>query len=156
MAALRARVHEAGLTEKVRLHGWLDRPGLVEVLRGAHVGIVPTRSRILEGFNQAAVESLLAGRPVITSNVVPALEYARRACVEVPPDRPEGYARAIRELADDRDRYARLAAACAAETEKFLRPETSFAAALEHVLRAIRDGEPIRERRIDPGGRVGG
>ena len=42
-------------------------------------------------------EAILAGRPVITSPVCPALDYVRDAAVEVSPDNIEQYCEAILE-----------------------------------------------------------
>ena len=49
----------------------------------AHVVIVPTTSDFIEGFNKVVAEAVLAGKPVITSSVCPALEYVRDAVIEV-------------------------------------------------------------------------
>jgi glycosyltransferase involved in cell wall biosynthesis len=151
---LERRVGAAGIGERFVLHGWCDRPKLVEILSRAHVGCVPTPSSFKEGFNQAALEMILAGRPVVTSAAIPALDYVGRAVREVPPDDPAGLARAFVELAEDRDAWERLRQACPGEGEKFFNHETSYGAALGSVLADLSEGRPIRPRRIGLDGRL--
>ena len=61
----------------------------------SHAVIVPTTSRFEEGFNMVCAEAILAGRPVITSAVCPALAYIREAAIEVQPDNIDQYYQAI-------------------------------------------------------------
>jgi len=138
---LRRRVAEAGLSS-VELHGWCDADRLRALFSRAHLSIVPTTSDFVEGFNQVVVESLLAGRPVVTSKVCPAVDYVRRGVVVVPPDDVDGYARAILELAGDRARFAQLQEACAPVSRKFLDPRLAYAAALRRTLLALQTREP--------------
>ena len=86
----------------VSCHGYLNSQRLSAMLAASHAVIVPTTSRFEEGFNMVCAEAILAGRPVITSQVCPALEYVRAAAVEVPPDNIEEYCQAILKLYDDR------------------------------------------------------
>lgn len=151
---LRRRVEEAGLGDRFVLHGWCDRQKLVQVLSQAHIGCVPTRSSFIEGFNQACLELLLAGRPVVTSRAIPAIDYVKAAVREVRHDDAESYARAFAELADNRAAYDALRQACARETEKFFNQETSYGAALEGALRTIAAGQSIRPRRVGFDGAV--
>ena len=48
-----------------------------------------------------AAEAILAGRPVITNSVVPALEVLRPACVEARTNDVDSYVAAILKLLDD-------------------------------------------------------
>ena len=52
----------------VTAHEEIDPSGIKEVLKGAHVFILPSKS---ENFGHAIYEALSAGRPVITSNHTP-------------------------------------------------------------------------------------
>jgi glycosyltransferase involved in cell wall biosynthesis len=140
LAELDAAVREAGVASAFRLHGWCNQAQLREVLGGSHAVIVPTTSDCVEGFNMVVVEALLAGRPVVTSEVCPALAYVRSAVREVPRDDPDGYRRAIEDLACDRDAYRELQARCAGAASRFLDENVSFGAALRHALGAIRAG----------------
>jgi glycosyltransferase involved in cell wall biosynthesis len=110
--------------------------------------VVPTTVEFVEGFNQVVVEALLAGRPVITSSVCPAVEYVEPAVLQVPPDDGDAYERAILTLADDAATYERLRAACEPVCRKFLDDATSFRTALRHVLSAVAEGRPITPRHL--------
>jgi glycosyltransferase involved in cell wall biosynthesis len=134
---LRRRVAEAGLSS-VQLHGWCDAERLRAAFSRAHLSIVPTTADFVEGFNQVVVESLLAGRPVVTSKVCPAVDYVRPGIVVVPPDDVDAYTRAILQLADDRARFAALQEACTPVSRKFLDPRLAYAAALRRTLLALR------------------
>ena len=93
--ALRRLVEDSSLQTVVTCHGYLDSPRLSAVLASSHAVIVPTTSRFEEGFNMVCAEAILAGRPVITSAVCPALAYIREAAIEVQPDNIDEYYQAI-------------------------------------------------------------
>ena len=98
---LRKSVLAAGLQNRFRCHGHTTKAQMREMYEKCHVVIVPTTSNFVEGFNKVVAEGVLAGRPVITSSVCPALEYVREAVVEVPPDQPAAYGDAILKLKND-------------------------------------------------------
>ena len=54
----------------------------METLSWAHAMIVPTTSEFKEGFAMVAAESVLAGRPVVLSDVVPAWESLDCAAIK--------------------------------------------------------------------------
>lgn len=64
-ADLRAQIQDAGLTEHVRLLGFVPEDDLPLVYRAADVSVVPTVA--LEGFGLVTVESLAAGTPVLVT-----------------------------------------------------------------------------------------
>jgi glycosyltransferase involved in cell wall biosynthesis len=107
LEALRQAAIAAGLQERFRLHGHTARPAMRELYERCHVVIVPTTTEFVEGFNKVVAEGVLAGRPVITSSVCPALEYVRAAVVEVPPDNAAAYGDAILQLKNDPELYER-------------------------------------------------
>ncbi|CAM5790212.1 Glycosyl transferase OS=Cellulomonas persica OX=76861 GN=CPE01_27910 PE=4 SV=1 [Cellulomonas persica] len=78
-------------------------------LERADVALVPSR---VEPFGNAAVEALLAQRPVVVSRVQGLAEIVRdrETGLLVPPDDPAALASAVRELADDTALRERLAA----------------------------------------------
>ncbi len=156
LAELDTAVKRNDLGSTVRLHGWCDRPRLAEVLGSAHMGIVPTRSELNEGFNQACIEMILAGRPVLTSRAIPAAEYVREATVVVAPDDPRAYADALDALCAEPDRVVAMHHACRSAGEKFLVEDTSFSAALQHCFRAIASRRRIVSREITSDGLVHG
>jgi len=132
------QVHEAGLGDRFRLHGHCDRPTMREMFRQCHVLIVPTTTDFAEGFNQVVVEGVLAGRPVITSDVCPALEYVRDAVIEVPPDDVSAYEAAIVRLHDDPSLYEQKRAACGVLQTQFYDESRGWAAALRKALLCVR------------------
>src|SRR5215831_13227251 len=133
--ALRQRVAKSNLNDVVRCHGYLDSERLSSVLASSHAVIVPTTSRFEEGFNMVCAEAILAGRPVITSPVCPALDYVRDAAVEVPPDNIEKYCRAILKLYDDDGFYKQKQEACARLQGQFYDQKNSWAEKLKMVLK---------------------
>jgi glycosyltransferase involved in cell wall biosynthesis len=137
-APAQAAIEQHGLQDTVLMHGWCTAPRLHELLSGAHVGIVPTKKE--EGFNHVVAESLLAGRPVITSPVCPAVEYLAGGVVVVPPEDCDAYRRAILDLADDRQHYAAEQARCRQTGARCLDERYSYGAALRHILTAFAQG----------------
>jgi glycogen(starch) synthase len=135
---LRRGALEAGLTRQFRVHGHCDRATMRQIFRLCDIVIVPTTKDFVEGFNQVVVEGVLAGRPVVTSNVCPALEYVRAAIVEVPPDDVDAYEKAILALAEKGPLYDEKRAACPQLQGQFYDPSRGWAAALVRALDPLR------------------
>ncbi|MFN0085240.1 MAG: glycosyltransferase family 4 protein [Blastocatellia bacterium] len=135
---LRGAVERAGVGARFRLHGHCSRERMREMLEEAHTVIVPTTTDFIEGFNQVVVESVLAGRPVITSSVCPALSTVREAVVEVPPDDVAGYGDAILRLQSDRDFYESKRRACVSYQQQFYDPARGWGAAFKRAAQAVR------------------
>ena len=148
MSELEADVRRQGLQDVFILHGWCGHDTMRNNFTRANVVVVPTRQSFNEGFNMVVVEALLAGRPVITSRVCPALEYVKDAAVEVPPDDPNAYYDAILRLKFDRQLNERLKAARASAMARFLDPSQSYGAAVRHVLQALLLGSQPRPREL--------
>jgi glycosyltransferase involved in cell wall biosynthesis len=104
----------------------------------AHAVVVPTTGDFVEGFNQVVAEAVLAGRPVITSEVCPALAYVREAVVEVPVDDVKAYGDAILKLREDGAFYDSKRAGCLGAQEQFYDLERSWMMAVRRVLDEIR------------------
>ena len=147
-------VAEARLTDVFRIHGWCDRVQLQSVIHSAHIGIVPTHSNLGEGFNQACVEFLLSGRPAVVSSSVAAAEYVANAVTLVPVDDPLTYAEVLSSLSKNFAKLESMHKSCAHLIEKFLDPQTSYQAAMEHVLHAISLRKDVADRRIGTDGSV--
>ena len=101
-----------GLESIVLIRGWVSLQDMRDVFSRSHMSIVPTRSRFSEGLAMTAAEAILAGRPVITNPIVPALEVLRPACIEARSDDVDSYVEAILKLIDDPDQYRALCEAC--------------------------------------------
>lgn len=134
---LAARVESSGLSGRFRLHGHCERGVMRQMFRDCHVVIAPTTTDFIEGFNQVVVEGVLAGRPVITSSVCPAIEYVRAAVVEVPPDDIDAYQNAVLELFSNAALYAGKRAACVSLQRQFYDPAHGFAATLRKALEPV-------------------
>jgi glycosyltransferase involved in cell wall biosynthesis len=72
----------------------------------AHAMIAPTTSQFFEGLAMVAAESILAGRPVIVSDVVPAWEVLGGAVIKCKTDSVSSFVEKIRRLATDAEYYA--------------------------------------------------
>ncbi|CAB3768491.1 glycosyltransferase family 4 protein [Paraburkholderia solisilvae] len=64
---LQARIDEAGLTDNVKLLGFVPDQHLATLYRAATISVVPTVA--LEGFGLITVESLASGTPVLVTPV---------------------------------------------------------------------------------------
>jgi glycosyltransferase involved in cell wall biosynthesis len=133
---LRRRRDDFGLGRTVDIRGWISPEELPATLAAAHACIVPTRSSFPEGLPMTAVEAVLAGRPVITSKVVPALELVRSAVVEYETDDLKSCARAIIALAEDELRYRRLCSNARSAAAPFVDPRFGLTSALKRALGA--------------------
>lgn len=155
-AELKRQAEEARLGDRFVLHGWCQRQRMEEVMAGAHIGLAPTRSDFGEGFCQSAVELCLRRLPLIASRAIPAVRYLGEAVSIVPHDDAGTLALELAYLASDKGFGAveRMHRACGEVTAKFLRHDTSYAAAMEHVLGALARGAAVRERLISHDGEV--
>ena len=124
----------AGVESSFVCHGHCNKSQMREKFNQAHVVIVPTKTDFTEGFNQVVVEGVLSGRPVVTSDVCPALSYVRDAVVEVPPDDIQEYGNALLKLCDDRTFYEEKQRSCLTLQEQFYDTSRSWGAALKSVL----------------------
>ena len=141
---LKAGADAAGVTDQLLLHGYCNRPKMREMFEQSHVVIVPTRSNFVEGFNQVVSEAVLAGRPVITSAVCPAIQYVGDAAYEVPVDDAQAYGDAILALLNQPELYRRKAAACIQVSGPFYDLSRGWGEALRRAL------EPLRAKSAVP------
>ncbi len=137
------RLHaEMGLQAIVNLRGWTPLDDLLEVYARSHAAIVPTRSTFIEGLAMTAAEAILAGRPVITNPVVPALEILGPACVAARTNDVDSYVEGILKLIGDREYYESLRLACPGLGEQFYDREQGLAAVLKRVI------GPLQEKKL--------
>jgi glycosyltransferase involved in cell wall biosynthesis len=106
--ALEALAREVGVAERLELVGWRDDARAW--LGSFDVFVLPSR---LEGFPLAVVEAMLAGTPVVATDVASVSEAVLhgRTGLLVRPDDPAALAAAIGELLGDHDRGRALAGA---------------------------------------------
>lgn len=134
---LRRETQNHGLGGRFRCHGHLHKQPMRDMYARSHVVIVPTTTDFIEGFNKVVAEAVLAGRPVITSSVCPALSSVRDAVIEVPPDDVKAYGDAILNLCDDAALYEAKRRGCEAAQEQFYDSTRSWADTLKRVLAEV-------------------
>lgn len=132
--ALKAKRDELKLHNVVSIHGWTTLTDLQQVYARSHACIVPTRSGFIEGLAMTAAEAILAGRPLITNSVVPALEILRPACVEAKTDDVASYVEGVLRLASDPDLYRTLCEACPGLQPQFYDRTNGLQAILSRVV----------------------
>ena len=133
---LESRRAALGLERAVDIRGWVTPGKLPDVLAEAHVCIVPTRSTFPEGLAMTAAEAALAGRPIVTNRVVPALEILRSAAVEYKTDDPHSCAEEILGLLGDREKYRALRKNAKAAAAPFLDRRLGLTEVLKDALGA--------------------
>jgi hypothetical protein len=89
-----------------------------------------------------AAEAILAGRPLITNPVVPALEILRPACVAARTNDVDSHVEAVLKLISDREYYESLRRACPELGETFYDREQGLGAVLKRII------EPLRDRKL--------
>ena len=137
MEQLKAAAASAGVADRFRCHGHCERATMRKFFENAHVVVVPTTGDFVEGFNQVVAEAVLAGRPVITSNVCPALNYVREATVQVAVDDVQGYGDAILKLQRDETFYEIKRSGCASAQEQFYDTNQSWMTAVQRTLESL-------------------
>ncbi|TWT42132.1 Alpha-D-kanosaminyltransferase [Phycisphaerae bacterium RAS1] len=148
LTELRTRARGLGVEGGFRCHGHLNRARMREMFAASGVVIVPTTSQFVEGFNKVVVESILAKRPVITSDVCPALSYVKEAVYVANVDDWASYRVRIEQAACRDDGYWRRVAACGQVSGAFVTAEWSFASTLRHVFGAVEKRVAVEERRL--------
>ncbi len=134
---LRLAAKQADVDDLLICHGYCNKMQMKELFSSSHVVIVPTRKDFVEGFNRVISESILSGRPVITSAVCPALYYVRDAAIEVAPNDVKAYGDALLDLYSDRQLYEEKRKACIAVQEQFYDPDKSWGNILKSIIEKI-------------------
>lgn len=92
--------------ERGQAEGWLHHPGYVAneelagLYRGALLLAFPSH---YEGFGLPVLEALVAGTPVVASDIPVLREVAADAALYAPPDRPDLWTERIEDLLEDED-----------------------------------------------------
>lgn len=129
LETVRSRVAELGMSDRVELRGYVDRPTLDELYARATLALIPSR---YEGFGYAVAEARCAGLPFVAARGSSLTEVAQGAGSLIDPDDESGWVEAIRTVLTDRDRAqarADLDRPCAVERFRW----ATAAAALEAV-----------------------
>jgi glycosyltransferase involved in cell wall biosynthesis len=139
---LKRRAAALRLEGVVELRGWTSLDDLVAVYADSHCSIVPTRSTFIEGLAMTAAEAVLAGRPVITNPVVPALEVLESAVVPCRTNDVASYVEQISRLLEDCEWYASLVAACPRVSRRFLDRRNGITEVLKQTLGPVSESTP--------------
>ncbi len=97
-AELERQAKQRKLDHLVEIAGKLSRDKVREAYGWAHATVVPTTSQFREGLAMTAVEAILAGRPVVISDVVPAGEVLGDAAIKAATDDVDSFVAAFRKL----------------------------------------------------------
>ncbi len=149
---LRQAIVEAGVAPFFHCHGHCNKLQMQQMFNQSHVVVVPTRTDFVESFNMVVAEAVLAGRPVISSAVCPAIAYVQNAVVEVPPDDVQAYGDALIKLYRDRDFYDQKRQHCQAYTEQFYDTSHGWGASLKSILLELQATQKLErlENQIEP------
>jgi glycosyltransferase involved in cell wall biosynthesis len=137
--AVRALVAEFNLHHVVEVPGWVSLEELQRLYAKSHLWIVPTRSGFAEGLAMTAAESIMAGRPIVSNPIVPALEILAPAAVAARSNDWQSHAEAVVEVASNPQLYRKLQAECAPLAEQFYDRERGLTAALLRMFRPAAD-----------------
>lgn len=107
-----------GIAERLHVLGIVDRPTVASLLRGAAIVAIPSR---FEGYPQVSLEAMLAGAPIVVSNlaVMPVELRDGESGLRVPSEDPAALARALRTLAEDPGRARSFGRAAQAAARRF-------------------------------------
>lgn len=120
LEALQLENKRRQLEHRIKIHGKLKRPELLTIYNQGHAVIVPTRSDFCEGLPLVAIEAVLLGRPIITSQLCNALDVLAGAIIEAQPNDVASYVAAIQKLMSDKALYEKACLACQPLREQFL------------------------------------
>lgn len=135
------RIADLGLSDRVRMAGWIENDRVREVLREQDVFVMLSRS---EGLGLAVVEAMAEGVAPVASRLPEVTDYILadgRAGVLCEPDDWDGFAAALAGLAADEDRLRELRRRALARASEEFSVETMgrrYAAVFERVMSAGR------------------
>ena len=95
----------AGLTNAVRLTGWIPRNDLYDLYRRATAFIYPS---LFEGFGMPVLEAIAAGIPLACADIPPLKEVAADCAIYFPPEDDELMLDALERVAFDGPERGRL------------------------------------------------
>ncbi len=130
-------IADAKLEGIVTANGWTSLEDLIQIYADSHCSIVPTRSDFVEGLAMTAAEAVLAGRPLISNSVVPALELLKPAAIAGRTNDPQSYVSEILKLIDDPEKFNAMVAAC----PQVAKPFVDRTNGLTYVLKKLLHGE---------------
>jgi glycosyltransferase involved in cell wall biosynthesis len=123
--ALRARISELGLGDRIRLEGQMSQAELLEEYRRASAFCLPCRvldNGDRDGIPTVLAEAMACGAPVVTTPISGIPEIVRDGVngLFVQPDDPESLAAAVMRLREDRALASRISEEAAATVQREL------------------------------------
>jgi glycogen(starch) synthase len=118
-AELARQIEARNLGRVIDFAGKLCSDEVLEAYGWAHATIVPTTSRYREGMAMTAIEAILAGRPVVISDVVPAGEVLGDAAIRARTEDVDSFVAVFRKLVTDPSYYDLHRAAPAKVCDQF-------------------------------------
>jgi glycosyltransferase involved in cell wall biosynthesis len=133
--ALTREIADLGLTDRVKLLGWISEPDLDGLYAASEMLVFPS---LAEGFGLPVLEAMEHGTPVATSNISSMPEVGGDAAVYFDPRDVEQIRTAIDQLLEDGELRDRLSSAGRARAAEFSwdRAAELTIAAYERVLGA--------------------
>lgn len=129
---LRAAAATAQLGGVVNILGWTAPDDQIDVYSRSHCSIIPSIET--EGLPMSAIESLLAGRPIIASNAALTLDALSSAAVVCRRGDVGSYVQGILRMIDDPGLYDQLAGKCSEVAQPFINPEYGLTAELHKAV----------------------
>lgn len=114
--------------------GKLDHEQMYSAYARAHAIIVPTRAEFAEGLNKVVVEGVLAGRPVIVTDICPAAEVLPNSVIIVGSGDIDAMVLGLTKLAMDFSFYQEKCAFSKHESAPFYDPQQSWGGALDKAI----------------------
>jgi glycosyltransferase involved in cell wall biosynthesis len=119
---LRSRLATTGVSDRVRLLGWVDDATLDGLYRAADCFVFPS---LAEGFGLPVLEAMLRGAPVACSNTTSLPEVAGDAALFFDPLHVEAIAASVRQILEDVRAAERLRTAGRERAKRFTWAETA-------------------------------
>jgi glycosyltransferase involved in cell wall biosynthesis len=139
---LKQSIVTAGLEDVVRVESSLpDEEAALEIMGWAHAMIVPTMPDFCEGLAMTAAESVLAGRPVVVSSVVPAGEVLGGAALTAEAANVASFAAAFKRLAFEPGCFEACQRATVSVQGQFYDRSQGLGNVLGRVVLAVADRE---------------
>jgi len=102
-APFRERAERAGISERVRFLGYVDRAELIGLYAGADLAVYPSK---VEGWGIPVIESLVLGTPVVTSDTTGMSEAGGDHATFFDPEDLDSMAEGIQRALDHRGDFA--------------------------------------------------
>lgn len=136
-AEFEKRINNDQSSDYFMLKGHLDREQMLTYFSLSHLFIIPTRQDFAEGLNKVAIEGVLAGRPVIVSKYIPAIDILGESITVAEKLTPQYLSNRILELYDNPNLYIKYTMKTEHTKSIFFNSEFSWKNALRKATNSI-------------------